>query len=127
MKKIRNTKAKVEILTLLQTSLKALSGTEIQNFLGDTCDRATVYRVLDRLINEGLVHKVIDIDRVVKYAKCKNCKKAHQHNHLHFSCEKCHTLTCLEGVQASFELPEGYQISDINFTVIGICPACNSE
>ena len=126
MKQSRNTVAKTEILKLLNTSETALSHSEIQVLLDGLCDRVTIYRVLDRLVEEDLIHKVVNIDGGVKYASCYHNEEIHQsHNHIHFSCEKCHTVTCLEGIEPKFNLPEKYKIKEVNFTVSGICPECS--
>lgn len=61
MKQARNTTAKTEILDLISQSEVALSHSEIQSLDG-LCDRVTIYRVLDRLVEEDLVHKVVNTD-----------------------------------------------------------------
>lgn len=125
MKKSRNTAAKTKILNIITDSKTALSHSEIHEFLDDFCDRVTIYRVLDRLITEGFIHKIVNIDGVVKYAACHDCSSSdHHHNHIHFSCEQCHAVTCLEEVEPSFKLPEKYKIHSVNFTVSGVCPRC---
>src|SRR5690554_8149593 len=111
MKKSRNTAAKTKILNIITDSKTALSHSEIHELLDDFCDRVTIYRVLDRLIAEGFVHKIVNIDGVVKYAACHDCSSAeHHHNHIHFSCEQCRTVTCIEEVEPTFKLPEKYKI-----------------
>lgn len=127
MKQSRNTAAKSEILNLLEQSEVALSHAEIQSSLDGLCDRVTIYRVLDRLVDEELIHKVINIDGGVKYANCHSCSTAHNHNHdhIHFSCEKCKSVTCMEEVKPTFELPEKYKVTATNFTVSGLCPQCS--
>lgn len=125
MKPKRSTTAKTEILAVLNTSDTALSHSDIQLLLPDNlCDRVTIYRVLDRLIDEGFIHKVVNTDGIIKYAKCHNCSESHHHGHIHFSCEKCKSVTCLEEVEPSFTLPEHYKLNEINFVVSGLCPQC---
>lgn len=125
MKKTRNTQAKAKIISIITESEMALSHAEIHEVLDGFCDRVTIYRVLERLIEENLVHKVVTIDGTVKYAACHECSSVkHYHNHIHFSCEKCHTVTCVEEVEPTFKLPEKYRVHSVNFTVSGICPNC---
>lgn len=124
MKQTRKTTAKTEILDLIVRSEIALSHSEIQLSLDGLCNRVTIYRVLDRLIEEDLIHKVVNVDGGVKYASCHSCSTTHNHNHVHFSCQKCKSVTCIEGVEPFFELPKKYKVSDVNFTVSGICPQC---
>lgn len=126
MKQARNTTAKTEILKLINQSPVALSHSEIQTTLDGLCDRVTIYRVLDRLVEEDLVHKVVTIEGSVKYARCTHDDTTHHnHNHIHFSCKQCLTVTCLEDVEPSFKLPKKYKISEVNFTVSGLCPECS--
>lgn len=127
MKQTRNTVAKTEILNLISQSEMALSHAEIQSSLDRLCDRVTIYRVLDRLMEEGLIHKVVNIDGGVKYAGCHNCVATHHHNHnhVHFSCQQCKAVTCIEDVEPSFKLPGKYIVSEVNITVSGLCPQCS--
>lgn len=121
----RTTVAKTEIDNLLSRSEVALSHSEIQEKLDGLCDRVTIYRVLDRLADEGVIHKIVNVDGVIRYAACQSCNKTkHIHNHIHFNCEKCKSVTCLEGVRPEYTLPKGYQINDANFMLTGICPNC---
>ncbi len=127
MKRGRKTAAKTEVFNLLNQSEVALSHSEIQSSLDGLCDRVTIYRVLDRLVDEHVVHKVVNVDGGVKYASCHHCETTHNHshNHIHFSCNKCKSVTCIEDVEPSFKLPTKYKISEVNFTVSGLCPHCS--
>ncbi|UZT99195.1 transcriptional repressor [Chryseobacterium fluminis] len=125
MKKTRNTQAKSEILSLLNDSDKALSHHMIQEKVGALCNRVTIYRVLERLEEEGLVHKFVNVDGVVNYAKCHGCKEGgHLHNHVHFNCRKCHQVTCIENSVPQIKMPPQFIIEDYNFVISGICPNC---
>lgn len=75
MKTSRTTNAKTEIQELIVSSSVALSHSEIQKSLEGLCDRVTIYRVLERLMEEGVIHKIVNIDGVVKYAGCNSCSK----------------------------------------------------
>lgn len=125
MKTVRNTTAKTVIQELIANSPVALSHTEIQTVINGLCDRVTIYRVLERLTVEGRIHKVVDVDGVVKYASCHSCSEKHNHNHIHFSCQKCKAVTCLDDVEPSFKLPKNYKVSEMNFTLSGLCPQCS--
>jgi len=124
MKVVRNTNAKTEIQELIISSTVALSHSEIQKSLEGLCDRVTIYSVLERLLTEGIIHKIVNLDGVVKYAGCHSCVIKHNHNHIHFNCTKCKSLTCLENVQPSYKLPKNYKVSEMNFTLSGLCPKC---
>lgn len=120
----KNTVAKTAIQALLNGAQVALSQAEIQLAINNMCDRVTTYRVLDRLVTEGVLHKIINTDGVIKYAVCHTCTAKHVHNHIHFSCNSCKAVTCLVGVIPSYNIPKKYLVTDVNFTVSGICPNC---
>lgn len=126
--KRRNTPASSAVLNLIQNSAVALSHSEIQEKLEGLCDRVTIYRILDRLTEDGLIHKIANSDASLKYASCSKCHHSksteHTHNHVHFSCLKCKSVVCLENVQPEIKLPNSYKLVEVNFTVTGICPNC---
>lgn len=124
MKLTRNTAAKTEIQNLFETSNTALSHADIQLALDGLCDRVTIYRILDRLIAEDVIHKIVNIDGGVKYASCNHKNDMHNHNHVHFSCTNCQTLICLEDVAPTFKLPKKYKVESVHCTIAGICAAC---
>jgi Fur family ferric uptake transcriptional regulator len=124
MKQSRNTTAKATILNTLENANAALSHAELLTLVQGVCDRVTIYRVLDRLVKEDKIHKVITNDGTIRYAVCHH--KEHQsHHHVHFNCEKCNTTTCMEMVSPEVQLSSDYIITSYNFTVTGICPKCN--
>ncbi|SDR00565.1 Fur family transcriptional regulator, ferric uptake regulator [Chryseobacterium soldanellicola] len=125
MKQVRNTKAKSEVLDLINNSDTALSHHIIHEKLGDLCNRVTIYRILDRLEEEGHIHKIVNIDGVVNYARCNSCQKdLHNDNHLHFNCKKCNEVICIENVIPRIDIPKEFIVEEYNFIVSGICPKC---
>jgi len=127
MKQKRNTQAKTEIINLIDSSEKALSHSDIQIKLDGLCNRVTIYRVLDRLEEEGLIHKFVNVDGVINFAKCKNCSAKHIHDHLHFNCEVCNSVTCIEQVIPKMNLPKNYIVHQYNYVLSGICDKCSTK
>ncbi len=125
MKSARSTTAKTEILELIVSSLVALSQSENQKLLEGLCERVAIYRVLERLLVHGVIHKIVNVDGVVNYASCHSCSAKHNHNHIHVSCKKFKSVTCFEDVGPSYKLPKNYKVSEMNFTLSGLCPQCS--
>ncbi len=65
MKSARNSATKTKIQELIVSSSVALSHSDIQKTLKGLCDRVTIYRILNRLLEEGVIHKIVDVDGVV--------------------------------------------------------------
>lgn len=135
MKITRNTQARKAILSLINDSSVALSQPSIQVELNGLCDRVTIYRVLDRLVEEGLIHKIVNVNGVVNYAACTTCdshddpehKHTHTHHHVHFSCRICNELTCLDQVVPHFHLPTDFVLEETFFTISGTCASCTRK
>lgn len=126
MKNSRNTAGKQAVLTLLEKSPNALNHKEILEALNGLCDRVTVYRILDRLIGDDIIHKFVDMNGVTHYAMCHTCEEhKHQHNHVHFTCTSCESVVCLEDVEPKISVPKGYEIKEVSYTLSGLCPECS--
>ena len=125
-KQVRSTAAKQHIREILTKSGTAMSQPEILEHSEGVCDRVTIYRVLDRLLHEGEIHRTVGMDGITRYASCRQCDHdhGHQHDHLHFSCEVCGEVTCLEKVIPVLKLPRGYQAREASYMISGICPDC---
>ncbi len=122
----RNTIAKTRILEIIQGSSIALTHAAIQEQTRDVCDRVTIYRILDRLVNENEIHRIVNVNGVVNFAACKRCShSSHHHDHIHFSCIKCGELTCFEDQSIDLNLPSKYIIQEYQLTVAGICGKCS--
>lgn len=122
--KRRNTPSKEAIFNLLTQSKKAMSHDAIEQKIDIDIDRATIYRVLNRFCEDGLVHKVVAEDGKQYFAVCVKCdKNSMTANHFHFRCLKCQTIECLpEAVH--FSVPKGYQVESVNCVLTGTCKDC---
>jgi Fur family ferric uptake transcriptional regulator len=94
--------------------------------VAQTFDRVTVYRTLKTFLDKGMIHKVLDDGGALKYALCHYCQgENHQHDHVHFKCAVCGETSCLDDVYVPrVNLPEGYQVAEVNLLVQGVCARC---
>jgi Fur family ferric uptake transcriptional regulator len=120
----RVTRPRVEILSVLLASERALSHHEVEKRVnrGLGIDRVTVYRVLDWLSAHGLAHKIAGEDRVSRYNAAEHAHRSHAH----FHCERCGTVICLDEPQRGLRvrIPRGFVSHEIALTVKGRCAAC---
>ena len=120
----RKTVARSAILAKIQTNSFAYSHEMLERELGDSINRATIYRTLKRLQEDGIVHRVVGTDGVQYYALCANCTDDnHHHAHVHFQCLSCTRVECLEQ-PVNVKLPTGYRAVEWQTTVTGTCGAC---
>ncbi|MDZ4823009.1 MAG: transcriptional repressor [Flavobacteriales bacterium] len=125
MKQVRTTSAKSTIVETLEEAGHALSHAELYVILGNTCDRVTIYRILSRLVEEGLAHRVALQDGTVKFALCEECNtEGHHHSHPHFSCNLCSTVTCLTMEIPVVILPKKFKMEETSYVISGVCATC---
>jgi Fur family ferric uptake transcriptional regulator len=121
----RVTRARIEILALLLREPQALTHQQIEKRLARSrgIDRVTIYRVLEWLVKHGLAHKIAVGERAWRFDAVD---PDHAHRHAHFQCDRCGTVTCLEGFRdpPSVKLPAGFRSSEIELTVKGVCAGC---
>ena len=125
--KRRNTPSKEAVLDILANSKKAMSHEAIEQKINIDIDRATIYRVLNRFCEDGVVHKIIAEDGKQYFAVCMKCdEKKLTNNHFHFRCTKCQTIECLPKT-VHFSVPDGYTVESVNCVLTGICNDCASK
>ncbi len=126
-KGLKVTIARVKVLDTLQPDGLALSHTELEPLLGKI-DRITLYRILNDFEEVGLVHKIIDMDGVTRFALCRhNCSTDHHNdNHIHFNCTACHKMYCMDNLPATaIILPPGFKTTGQSTIIYGVCNTCN--
>lgn len=122
--KRRNTASKEAVLSVLTNSKKAMSQDAIMQHIEVDADRATIYRVLNRFVEDEVIHKIVADDGKQYFAMCVKCDEMTvPDNHFHFRCIKCETIECMPSM-VNFSVPEGYNVKRINCVLIGVCKDC---
>jgi Fur family transcriptional regulator, ferric uptake regulator len=124
--KRRNTPTKDAVLSLLGSAAKAMSQDAIEKKINIDIDRATIYRVLNRFCEDGVLHRIVAEDGKQYFALCVKCdgEKA-PGNHFHFRCTNCETIECLS-TPVHFSVPRGYHVKTVNCVLTGICKDCSN-
>ena len=125
--KLRVTDGRKEILNYFLQKENALSYKDLEDRF-NTLDRVTLYRTLQAFTDKGVLHKIPNESGSVMYGVCfDTCEpEKHIHDHVHFSCEKCGKIECVEMPMPSISIP-GYLVKDINLMITGICTACSEN
>ncbi|OAV45369.1 Fur family transcriptional regulator [Lewinella sp. 4G2] len=124
----RKTAAQQAVLEILQQNNEALSHEGISERLAAPLDRVTLYRILNRFLDDGLVHRIVADDGRQYFAGCESgCSHDRQaHGHLHFRCVICDKVECLDE-PVVYHLPNNYRADNYNMMVSGTCGTCQSE
>ncbi len=124
MTKRRNTPTKEAVLSSLREADSAMSHEMIADKIETKADRATIYRILNRFCEDGLIHRIVADDGKQYFALCSDCElHDHQHDHFHFRCLACEKLECLEQT-VKVQLPHGYTQANVNVVISGYCADC---
>jgi Fur family ferric uptake transcriptional regulator len=120
----RNTPTKEAVIGVLTQSGKAMSQDAIEQKIRIDIDRATIYRVLNRFCDDGVVHRIVAEDGKQYFAICMKCdSKSFSDNHFHFRCTQCQTIECLPA-PVRFSIPKGYRVESVNCILTGTCADC---
>ena len=124
----RKTKAQTAILKLLQEESNALSHDGITAKLDSEIDRVTIYRILNRFVEDGVVHRIVGDDGRQYFATSwEGDDHTHDdHQHLHFRCVVCNRVECVPG-EVDYKLPEGYKVDKFNVILSGCCNECKTS
>lgn len=86
--------------------------------------QATVYRNVNKLVDEGFINRIPINDESLHYDGC--CKP-----HSHLYCKKCHKIFDITNdyskVVKDMEEKNTIKIEKINIIVEGLCNECNNE
>jgi len=123
---IRKTKAVSTVLQIFEEKDEAKSVVHLIDMVGDKMNKTTVYRILDRLEQEGMIHSFNGKDGLKWYAKCKGCSSKHHHDtHPHFQCTECEKVECLS---VAIQIPslKNHTIDTADILLMGKCEACSA-
>lgn len=123
---VRKTKSVTTVKEIFQQNTVAIAAVELVSLLKTKMNKTTVYRILERLENEGVLHSFTDNDGLKWYASCVNCStNHHQDVHPHFRCKKCSKVECLH-IQISIPSTTKLRIDNSEIFLIGTCETCLS-
>jgi len=123
---LRVTAVRKSVLNLFTDHLKkGLSHNFIEKALNNS-DRVTLYRTLKSFEEKGLIHEANDGSGTIKYALCSSACNHLQHfdNHAHFYCNNCNETFCLDNTRLEFSAPNGFQLTETQIVMKGLCNNC---
>ena len=124
--KLRVTNSRVAVLDCFLDKNQALSLGILENEFPNF-DRVTLYRTLNSFLESGILHKIPNDLGSATYGLCHDtCNpQEHKHDHVHFKCNKCGKVECLEDlIVPKIKVPTGYSPYTVNMIVDGICGNC---
>lgn len=122
--KLSVTAARIDVLEFFIRQNKTLSFKDLEDEFKDS-DRVTLYRTLNSFTENGLIHKIPDDSGFATYGLCHDTcsSEDHKHDHMHFKCNECGTIECLDQHIPSISVP-GYKVTEANLILKGVCNNC---
>ena len=121
----RSTPTKAAVLDVLTQAGTAMSQEAIEQKIDIKINRATIYRVLNRFCDDGVVHRIVAEDGKQYFAvDVESDKKPLAKHHFHFKCTKCEVIECLP-FEVKYALPESYSVETVNCILTGTCKGCS--
>lgn len=128
---LRATRNRMRVLEVVGNNQYPLSANDIYTILerSSTINRVTVYRILDLLVEYGVVDRISTGGRAFYYGLAPN---DHHEPHPHFYCKACGQMDCLspESLIVDTEpLWKTYpgRIDKVEIRIDGICKNCEKR
>ena len=121
---IRKTKAVATVLQIFEEESEPKSVVHLIGLVKDKMNKTTVYRILDRLERDGIIHSFNGKDGLKWYAKCEGCSANHHSDkHPHFQCTKCDKVECLS-VEIKIPSIKNHKVDSTDIFLMGQCEVC---
>ena len=121
----RKTKTVELVLELFREKRYAIPVVDIVSIFANKMNKTTVYRILQRLEDSGILHSFLDKQGLKRYAKGDQRKSntINQIIHPHFLCDDCGISICLPLEISTPSIPN-YTINSSDHLYSGQCQDC---
>jgi Fur family transcriptional regulator, zinc uptake regulator len=127
---VRLTNLREQVLELVWQSHKPLGAYTLMEMLAQASTRRvappTVYRALDFLLEEGLIHRINSLNAFIG---CPSPNEKHQSHFL--ICQNCSIAVELDNPQLNQSLVDaatsaGFSVASHSIEINGLCPSCQT-
>ena len=121
-----NTKQKDLIINVIKKQKHEFTIKDIYKELNEKVGLTTIYRLVDKLINDNVLKKYISRDNVTYYQYLKECNKE---NHFYLKCDKCGELIhvdcdCVGDLSSHIFNKHKFKLNEKNIIINGVCEKC---
>jgi len=125
LNQLSETPFRKKVLSIFQKHTEAIPVSVFEKELNDY-NRITLYRTLKIFIEKKIIHEIAMSGQDTHYAICKEtCSSTkHEHQHIHFKCKKCETISCVSlALFPTIEVPN-HKIDQLEIQATGFCANC---
>lgn len=121
------TKQKELILNIIKSKKNEFTIKEIYNDLNNETGLTTIYRLVDKLVNDGLLKKNVGSNNETYYQYLEKCDKD---NHFYLKCVSCGNLIhvdceCIKELTDHISNNHKFKPNCTNIIIEGLCQNCN--
>lgn len=126
-KGVKPTANRILVLRELVEASRPVSLADLEQSLGFSMDKASIFRVLELFLEKDIVHVIEDGSRSFKYELCQsNDSHTISDSHVHFYCERCKKTFCFKAMNVPLiNIPNGFYAHTVNYVIKGVCPQCS--
>ena len=122
-----NTKQKDKIIEAIKNQEYEFTIKDIYKELKGQVGLTTIYRITDKLIEEGIINRYLSKRNITYYQYLKECS---EENHFYLKCDKCGELVhvdcnCIEKLSSHIIKTHGFVLQKKNTILTGICKKCS--
>ena len=125
-----NTKGKEAINSAIKAFSNGFTIKELKDYLDNKNDKVgltTVYRIIDKLENDGTLKKYYDENNIAHYKYVDDCNSE---NHFYLKCIKCNKIVhvdcdCINEFQTHIRKKHKFLLDAKNIILEGLCNNCN--
>lgn len=121
-----NTKQKELILNVLKSKKKEFTIKEIYDEVKECSGLTTVYRLVDKLVEENIIVKNIGKNNITYYQYLEKCNA---NNHFYLKCEKCGSIEhvdcdCIIDLNNHIAKEHNFKPNNEKIIINGVCKNC---
>ena len=123
---IYHTKQKDLVFDVIKKKKHEFTVKELYDDVHQEIGLTTIYRLVDKLVNDGRLNKYIGNDNVTYYQYLEEC---HEENHFYLKCDHCGGLIhvdcdCVMELSLHIVSYHHFRPTKDNFIIHGICDEC---
>ena len=121
-----HTKQKDFILSQIKSMKYEFAVKDLYDGIHHEIGLTTIYRFIDKLVDEGRLSKYIGKDNITYYQYLEEC---HEENHFYLKCDKCGVLIhvdcdCIKDLSLHIINDHHFRPTRDKFMIHGVCEEC---
>lgn len=121
-----STKQRDLILNIIKKQKKEFTIKDVYEKLNNEVGLTTVYRLINKLVDEGLLNKEINSENVTIYQYLERCE---ENNHFYLKCQSCGKIIhidcdCIKDLSNHILKHHKFKTNNDHIIINGVCSNC---